>query len=75
MKTGQLYHENPQRDCITLDRTRTEPVVRQIVAAKKMSLIDTARFMALTAVAGADPIDWRRAMYYLPLAQVIWSRA
>jgi hypothetical protein len=32
----------------------TEPVVRQIVAAKKMSLIDTARFMALTAVAGAD---------------------
>jgi hypothetical protein len=32
----------------------SEPVVRQIVAAKKMSLIDTARFMALTAVAGAD---------------------
>jgi hypothetical protein len=32
----------------------TEPLVRQIVAAKKMSLIDTARFMALTAVAGAD---------------------
>jgi len=32
----------------------TEPVVRQIVAAKKMSLIETARFMALTAVAGAD---------------------
>src|SRR6266478_4141399 len=22
MKTAQLYHENPQRDCITLDRTR-----------------------------------------------------
>ena len=22
MKTGQLRHENPQRDCITLDRTR-----------------------------------------------------
>src|SRR5882672_12893580 len=22
MKTGQLYHENPQRDCITLDRTQ-----------------------------------------------------
>jgi hypothetical protein len=21
MKTAQLYHENPQRDCITLDRT------------------------------------------------------
>jgi hypothetical protein len=32
----------------------TEPLVRQIVAAKKMSLIDSARFMALTAVAGAD---------------------
>jgi hypothetical protein len=32
----------------------TEPLVRQIVAAKKMSLIETARFMALTAVAGAD---------------------
>jgi hypothetical protein len=32
----------------------TEPVVRQIVAARKMNLIDTARFMALTAVAGAD---------------------
>ena len=32
----------------------SEPVVRQIVAAKKMSLIDSARFMALTAVAGAD---------------------
>ena len=30
----------------------TEPVVRQIVAAKKMSVIDSARFMALTAVAG-----------------------
>jgi PAP2 superfamily len=32
----------------------SEPVVRQIVAAKKMSLIDSARFMALTSVAGAD---------------------
>jgi hypothetical protein len=32
----------------------SEPVVRQIVAAKKMTLIDSARFMALTAVAGAD---------------------
>jgi len=32
----------------------SEPVVRQIVAAKKMSLIDSARFMALTAMAGAD---------------------
>ena len=30
------------------------PVVRQLVAAKKMSLIDSARFMALTAVALAD---------------------
>src|SRR5882724_2117519 len=32
----------------------SEPLVRQIVAARKMSLIDSARFMALTAVAGAD---------------------
>jgi hypothetical protein len=32
----------------------TEPLVRQIVAAKKMNLIDGARFMALTAVATAD---------------------
>jgi len=32
----------------------SEPVVRQIVTAKKMSLSDSARFMALTAVAGAD---------------------
>jgi hypothetical protein len=32
----------------------TEPVVRQIVAAKKMSLVDSARFMALTSVAEAD---------------------
>jgi hypothetical protein len=32
----------------------TEPVVRQIVLAKQMNLIDTARFMAVTAVAGAD---------------------
>jgi hypothetical protein len=32
----------------------TEPLVRQIVAAKKMNLIDGAWFMALTAVAVAD---------------------
>jgi hypothetical protein len=32
----------------------TEPMVRQIVLAKQMSLIDTARFMAVTAIAGAD---------------------
>jgi hypothetical protein len=32
----------------------TEPVVRQVVEAKKMSVIDSARFMALTAMAGAD---------------------
>jgi hypothetical protein len=32
----------------------TEPVVRQVVDAKKMSVIDSARFMALTAIAGAD---------------------
>jgi hypothetical protein len=32
----------------------TEPVVRQVVAARKMSVIDSARFMALTAVAAAD---------------------
>ncbi|MEA3021586.1 MAG: hypothetical protein QOK01_438 [Alphaproteobacteria bacterium] len=32
----------------------SEPLVRQIAAAKKMSLIDCARFMALTSVAGAD---------------------
>jgi hypothetical protein len=32
----------------------TEPVVRQIVAAKKMSLVDSARFMALTSVAESD---------------------
>ena len=31
-----------------------DPIVRQIVIAKKMSLVDSARFMALTAVAGAD---------------------
>jgi PAP2 superfamily protein len=30
------------------------PVVRRLVAAKKMSLVDSARFMALTAVATAD---------------------
>ena len=38
-----LAHHRPQS---------TEPFVRQIVAAKKMSLIDSARFMALVAVAG-----------------------
>src|SRR5712672_1228593 len=32
----------------------TAPVVRQVVEAKKMSVIDSARFMALTAMAGAD---------------------
>jgi hypothetical protein len=32
----------------------TEPVVRQVVETRKMSVIDSARFMALTAVAGAD---------------------
>jgi hypothetical protein len=32
----------------------TEPVVRQVVTARKMSVIDSARFMALTAVAAAD---------------------
>jgi len=32
----------------------SEPLVRQIVAAQKMELIDSARFMALTAVAAAD---------------------
>ena len=31
-----------------------EPLVRQIVVAQKMELIDGARFMALTAVAAAD---------------------
>jgi PAP2 superfamily len=30
------------------------PIVRQLVAAKKMSLVESARFMALTAVATAD---------------------
>jgi PAP2 superfamily len=30
------------------------PIVRQLVAAKKMSVIDSARFMALTSVATAD---------------------
>ena len=29
----------------------TDPIARQLVAAKKMSLVDSARFMALTAVA------------------------
>ena len=32
----------------------TDPIVRQLVAAKEMSLVDSARFMALTAVALAD---------------------
>jgi hypothetical protein len=32
----------------------TEPVVRQVVTARKMSVIDSARFMALTAIAAAD---------------------
>ena len=33
-----------------------DPAVRQIVAAKTMSLIDSARFMALTSVAMADAL-------------------
>jgi Vanadium chloroperoxidase N-terminal domain len=32
----------------------TEPLVRQVVEAKKLSVIDSARFMALTAMAAAD---------------------
>jgi hypothetical protein len=32
----------------------TDPIVRQLVAAKKMSLIDSARFMALASIALAD---------------------
>jgi PAP2 superfamily protein len=32
----------------------TEPVVRQVVAGRKLSLIDGARLMALTSVAAAD---------------------
>ena len=32
----------------------TEPIVRQIVSAKKLDLIDCARLMALTAIAAAD---------------------
>ena len=32
----------------------TDPIVRQLVAAKKMSLIDSARFMALADIALAD---------------------
>jgi hypothetical protein len=32
----------------------TEPLVRQVVEAKKMSVIDSARLMALTAIAAAD---------------------
>ncbi len=33
-----------------------DPIVRQLVAARKMSLIDSARFMALTSVAAADAL-------------------
>ena len=32
----------------------TDPIARQIVTAKKMSVVDSARFMALIAVAAAD---------------------
>jgi PAP2 superfamily len=32
----------------------TDPVARQLAAAKKMSLIDSARFMALASIAAAD---------------------
>jgi hypothetical protein len=32
----------------------TDPITRQLVAAKRMSVIDSARFMAITAVALAD---------------------
>jgi hypothetical protein len=32
----------------------TEPLVRQVVEAKKMTVIDSARFMALTAIAAVD---------------------
>ena len=32
----------------------TDPIARQLVAAKKMSVIDSARFMALVSVAAAD---------------------
>jgi hypothetical protein len=32
----------------------TDPIARQLVALRKMSLVDSARFMALTAVALAD---------------------
>jgi len=32
----------------------TDPILRQLVAAKKLSLIDSARFMALASVAMAD---------------------
>jgi hypothetical protein len=32
----------------------TDPIARQLAAAKKMSVIDSARFMAITAVALAD---------------------
>ena len=30
------------------------PIVRQLVAAKKMDVVDSARFMALASVAAAD---------------------
>jgi hypothetical protein len=33
-----------------------DPIVRQLVAARKTSLIDSARFMALTSVAAADAL-------------------
>lgn len=33
-----------------------DPIVRQLVATRKMSLIDSARFMALTSVAAADAL-------------------
>jgi hypothetical protein len=33
-----------------------DPIVRQLVTAKKMSLVDSARFMALTSVATADAL-------------------
>jgi hypothetical protein len=32
----------------------TDPIIRQIVLAKQMNLLDSARFMALTTVAAAD---------------------
>jgi hypothetical protein len=33
-----------------------DPIVRQLVAARKMSLIDSARFMAFTSIAAADAL-------------------